>query len=86
MWRYSVPCLVFIFYIFTPSNQSPQSSFFGWPSSETKVLKTDNQTSLNTLAPNKDVSQSSQLSVEEKLGLEMVSPKPVVFTNLQSKK
>ncbi len=85
MWRYMVSCLVFISFICKPSNQSPQSSFFGWPLSETKVLGTDSQTTSNTPTPNKDVSQSSQLPAKDKLGLEVVSPKPEILIN-ESKK
>ncbi|EFX75194.1 hypothetical protein DAPPUDRAFT_108140 [Daphnia pulex] len=81
MWRYLVSCLVFISFICTPSNQSPQSSFFGWPLSETK--ETDSQATSNTPTPNKDVSQSSQLPAKDKLdGFEVVSPKPEILTNL----
>ena len=66
------------------SSQSPQSSFFGWPSSEAEVLKTNSQTRLsNTSGPEKDVTQSSHLSVESQLSSEMVPSKSQILKNLQ---
>ena len=84
MWRSMVFFLIVLCSICKHSSQSPQSSFFGWPSSEAEVLKTISQTRLsNTSGPEKDVTQRSQLSIESQLGSEMVPSKSQILKNLQ---
>ncbi|KZS11987.1 Uncharacterized protein APZ42_023174 [Daphnia magna] len=79
MWGYLIFCSLLLSHVFTPSFQSPQSSFFRWSTDEVKEdLTTDSQTtSVYTDKPKVDIEQSLQFPVKEKLTHELMPPIPV---------
>ncbi|XP_057368166.1 uncharacterized protein LOC130689156 isoform X2 [Daphnia carinata] len=79
MWGYLVLCSLLLSNVFTPSFQSPQSSFFRWSTDEAKqYIPTESQTTpAYTDKPKVDIGQSLQFPVKEKLAQELMPSIPV---------
>ena len=76
--------LVFLLACFPKSSQSPQSSFFGWSSSETVAPRTENQTPLPATSSRPNTEQTHSFVIPVKEPIELVSLKPEISNSSQT--